>query len=816
MKKTAAVWRCAISAFLSFVFLLCPFGTFSATATSEATATSGVSSPLGVLTVCSYDAESGVIRIAGTVNHKVMTETKDCRIALFRVPSWRTAENVIDDSEPLAETAMSIRFEFTVKYGGAEELLSLYAAAIIYPDGSRALIDEPKYPAQAIPTAPPVGFKGVSSDSAAGIAEAGVGCVMIDVYLDRLEDGKHSGYLQTVGGMSFYYDRDYVDNLDRHIRSASVSGASVYLRLLVSPSDTPDGLCYASSVSYGAAYRGVVISDEVSALTVYAYISFLCARYNGGIRGDITGLVLGFCADMPGKYNFCASTGPMYYEIYARSLTVMGVAAAAAGNGVRLIVPVSDTASGGMPSFGDFVRGVGKYISRHTDFDFTLMIDGTHNAYHINDEFFDTPVDSTDTGEGDDRRYGGDTSEADLTASAGISPAVEAAPDTTLAQTPDGVTSEEQTDAPYIPPTPRKTTYEDPYICPDNLGRLTALLDSLHNEYDVVDREYLWCWTPGEDTSGSALSVLYSYNYMALVSAGALSFILHTDSERFSSVSHLVKYIDTDRSDDGTAYALEVLGAASWEELIPGFDLELVGGRRIIDTELSVNTPQYIGSYTVWDFGTGIQGWAAGPGCLTLKSVYDSGVGCLKAVLDNEGGGAYSDICYICDTPEPVKFTNFCGFDISCSDDAGGSLYEVKFVIYGGGMTLEGKTVVKDGERAMLYMDTSALADSGGIDAVRIAARRVSGEGDFSFRTYAVKLFSDKHSDRELAELIEEAKRVAKKDDTGSSDEGMTKRLVTAVLLLAVLAAFGVCTALIMFRYDRQQRSAGGKNTNNK
>ena len=86
---------------------------------------------------------------------------------------------------------------------------------------------------------------------------------MIDVYLDRLEDGRHSGYLQTVGGMSFYYNREYVDDLDRRIRSASVAGSSVWLRLLVSPTDTPDGLSYASSASYGAAYRGVVGADGI-------------------------------------------------------------------------------------------------------------------------------------------------------------------------------------------------------------------------------------------------------------------------------------------------------------------------------------------------------------------------------------------------------------------------------------------------------------------------------------------------------------------------------------------------------------------------
>lgn len=72
----------------------------------------------------------------------------------------------------------------------------------------------------------------------------------------------------------------------------------------------------------------------------------------------------------------------------------MGIAA---GAGVRLIVPVGDACrADGMPSFLDFAGGVGKYISTHTDLEFTLMVDSTHNAYHLDDSYFDLPIDSGD------------------------------------------------------------------------------------------------------------------------------------------------------------------------------------------------------------------------------------------------------------------------------------------------------------------------------------------------------------------------------------------------------------------------------------
>ena len=148
------------------------------------------------------------------------------------------------------------------------------------------------------------------------------------------------------------------------------------------------------------------------------------------------------------------------------------------------------------------------------------------------------------------------------------------------------------------------------------------------------------------------------------------------------------------------------------------------------------------------------------------------------------------------------------GFELSCSDGAGESLYEVKLVIYSGGVTLEGKTVIKDGERVSLYLDVSALTDGGGIDAVRIAARRVSGEGEFILRTYSVSLLSDEHSDRELAALIEQARmEAADRDIADDTDKGSTRRLVTAVLLIGAIAAFGVYAAALISRYDRQKTS---------
>lgn len=782
---------CAL--FIACVILV---GILPLPATATSALSDGKSTDLGVITVCRYDPATSTVKIEGTINHRVLTEAKNCRIALFCVPSWRTAEGFINDIEPMSEAVMSKRFEFSVAADEVKDILSLYAVAIIYSDGERALVAPPRYPMTDgdDDTVTAIGFKGVGTDSAAETLECGAGTVLIDVYLDSLEDGRHSGYLQSVGGMSFYYNREYINDLDMRVRSASVAGASVLLRLLVSPAEGErDPLPYAAANSYGAAYRGIVISDEVSAITVYAYISFLCSRYNGGSAGKISGLVLGFCADTPAVSNFCASTGPMYYEIYSRTLAVVGIAA---GRGVRLFVSVGDSRDANGAGAYDFAAGVAEYISRHTDLEFTLMVDSASNAYHLDDDYFDLPTlggdeDITLGGVGDDTMIS-DKSAVDSNA------------------WDNDIYSNAIAERPEL----YKTSADDGYFAADDITPLSDMLRQLCGEYSSVTDNFVWCWTPGDNTGGSALSVLYAYCYMAMSAAGAEAFILHTDSARFATLSHLVKYIDGDDSESETAYALEVLGASSWRELLPNFDGIATGGRRIIERELTIGEHITLGSYMLWSSVAtyGAHGWSQGPGCDTLRYVFEDDVGCLKAQLSDAGQGAYSDICRLSSVSEPAMYTSLIGLDISCSGDGGDDLYEVKLIVYSGDATLEGKCVVRDGERCMLYLD---ISDISAIDAVRVAARRVSGIGGITLRTYSLGLYSEKYTSGELDVLIGEAKRAGDGVSDISAGE-KNSRAPVAVLLIFAMTACGIYAAVLISRYEKRRaaRSVGNESNN--
>jgi hypothetical protein len=86
--------------------------------------------------------------------------------------------------------------------------------------------------------------------------------------------------------------------------------------------------------------------DNISALkAIYGYTYFLLSRYDGSEYGEVSGIVLGRGADMPILYNYASLVSEAYDMVYARSLALIGLAAAEAvgTRQVSLIVPIGDS-----------------------------------------------------------------------------------------------------------------------------------------------------------------------------------------------------------------------------------------------------------------------------------------------------------------------------------------------------------------------------------------------------------------------------------------------------------------------------------------
>ena len=115
--------------------------------------------------------------------------------------------------------------------------------------------------------------------------------------------------------------------------------------------------------------------------------------------------------------------------------------------------------------------------------------------------------------------------------------------------------------------------------------------------------------------------------------------------------------------------------------------------------------------------------------------------------------------------------------------------------------SVEAKTTVRGGERAVLTIDTSEISTDTTVDSMRLCAKRVTGEGDYELQLYRVSLNSMKYSSSELSAVLDAARDDLLND---SKDGAALGRTVTAVV---VLAAASLLTVVLTMSADKKRKN---------
>ena len=785
---------------------------------------------LGSITSCTVDNNRNLVVIKGSVKHSVLIGNRTSKIALYRFDPWCDVASDIATAEPIAVTDMSIAFVFEVPCSTILQKTSLYAVALISPEDKVSLISAPTYVDAVTGNTSNAGFKAIlTSDNAAALPSL-PGSAIVDVYLDRLNNGNNSGYIYNADGDLFYFDKTVISEVDRIVRSYSAAGTDVYLRFLISSSMT--NLSFCANAATWATNKCIVIDDEESLKAVYAYTSFLASRYNGGNYGKAKGIILGCGADVPILNNYALLVSDDYNTVYARSLAVVGMAAAAAGNtGISLIVPISDTlTAAGKVNAEEFLYDIGDYLDTYSNITFTVLCESRHNPYKITDDMFVTEiVDDTEYTENfdTDPAFGNDLTPPEetigyeestdyvtekTTAYESLSEQVaeeitdvvegtdayietESATDTEVAY--------EQTSAPDILV---KNTNADGYYCTDNLEVFTKMFERLKKAHSSVNKGFAWCWYPDDYTDESALGVCYSYNYMKLASVGADFYAIGLEKNlvnRFPSMAHLFKYIDTIENVKETSYARKAFGIESWSDIIDKYKTDTGVFSALNLRELQPNIQDFTGEVKYLDYssGKGAVEWYSGYYCQSLSLQNSDGDGFLKASFDPATSGfAYAEIGYVLDDPEPLLVGDALTFDLMCGEEDG-SLYEITvYVNYGGG-TLESHNVVAGGVRSALSALVDEFDSTTLVNSIRISVSRVTGEGPFELKLYGVTLNDYVDSSEMLERKIKDVRAFLRVDSSAVNEANK----VSVILSVAVLVFVGVIFVLFAYASDKKE-----------
>jgi len=803
-----------VIASVSFPFLL----SFNSSA-SETT--------LGFVAECRIVGDK--IFVSGSIKHSVLVSNRESTIGVYKLLPWENIDSVIASTSPIKQTSMSISFDFELPCLTISDKTSLYAVAIIDRAGNATRIASPRYPDAFTDDTSEIGFKGISTYNTAAALASHAGNAMVDVYLDRLDNGNKSGHIFNADGDIFYFDRDYIKQLDKQILSYTAAGCEVLLRFLISPGITNLPFCLDSRI--WSTNKCIVVSNNEALNAIYGYTYFLVSRYDGDEYGKINGIILGRGADIPILYNYASLVSEDYEEAYARSLALIGLAAIDASDdySLSLIVPVGDSLNEKGEAYASgFLSAVADYITLHSKLTFTVMCESTHNPYHIYDSMFSVDIPSDDTGEDGEEILYPETElsppetvelslDAETTEETGsdefdkvsysdyFDETIGIVPETTDLQTSEEITTIFDETSALEKPKPQINTREDGYFCTDSIDLFTDTFAKLKKKYSSLNEGFAWCWYPDENTIESALGICYSYNYMLLAAQEADFFTVAFEGEaydRFSSMVHLFKYIDTARNIKETEYARDVFGVKEWSDLIDGHDSSTGVYNVFEESELQPNIASFVGSLEYMDFfdANSIIGWYEGIHCNSVSHQTEDGAGFLMADMSlGEAGLNQAEFGYIFKKPEPLLLGDALTFDVQCGD-SDGSLYELTVYINCGNKTIVSKVVIAGGVRCLLSVDAKDVSNASAVRSMRISLTRITGSGDCKLKLFKISLNSETLRDHELGKDFDSIRDYLRSDKLEENSDKGRKAIVIVVLLSSV----ALVSVLFAFANDRR------------
>lgn len=796
---------------------------------------------LGSVTECKIVGDK--IIVSGSIKHSVLVSNRESSIAVYKLLPWENVDEVIASTDPLKQTNMSISFNFELPCFTIADKSSLYAVALINKNGSAVCISSPKYPDAITADTSEIGFKGVKTNNTAAALASHAGSAIVDIYLDKLDNGNKSGHIFNADGDIFYFDREFIRNLDKQVLSYSAMGCEVIIRYLISPTQTNIPFCSDSRI--WSTNKCVVVNNTSALNAIYAYTYFLISRYDGGEYGKVSGIVLGRGADMPILYNYASLVSEDYDTVYARSLALIGLAAvdAAGDNQISLIVPVGDSLTEKGEIYAErFLTSVAEYVSSHSKLTFTVMCESSHNPYHIDDSMFAVNAPSDDTGEDGEEIV---VPETELTPPATTEQIIDSETTETievsslhnsddltdsLPETKDDHETPSQDESIYIDessgeygetsvpekPKPEINTKNDGFYCTDSIDLFTATFSKLKKKYSSLNKSFAWCWYPGENTLEGALGVCYSYNYMKLATEGVDFFTVAFEEsayDRFSSIAHLFMYIDTSKNIKETEYAREIFGINEWSDIISGHVSSAGVYNVFFESELQPNISDFVGNLMYMDYSNNniTRGWYEGVYCNSIVHQTENGEGFLQAELSlAEAGLDQAELGYIFKTPEPLLLGDALTFDIQCGENDG-SLYEIAIYINCGSSTIVSKAVIAGGVRSLLSADVKEVYNASAVRSIRISLTRITGSGDCKLKLFSVLLNSGTFDDEELSENFNSIRDYLR-SDTELADTTKTRQLIVTVVLLSSIAIFAV---LFAFANDRRLLKNTDTNTPN-
>jgi len=706
---------------------------------------------------CNYSEDFNYIEIRGNVSYNVLTTYGKYRLEVLRVAPTQSIEDALLSDEPAIVASMDIasKFDLSIRIRSNEERFSKYAVILRAENKNPVLASVPQYiyvPSSYEYSSSHKGqFKGISISDTSEISisgDMGFGSVIIPVYYNRLISETSNGYMYPHEDTHCYFDKGYIDELDKKIRTYSTIGARVYLQLLLPSNSSRFLLSVADETDNEADYYMPNVYDEATASRISTYVKFLVSRYDTYSDGVVGGIVLGKQIDIANSnYNGDLSISD-YAKLYSFYLTIVANSARIKNSNIDIVIPFSGFNSYGtkkqseagnyLPS--DLLEQIIKNLDEtyFTNFSYSTLIESDTMPIAVDEKLTDKNI--------------------------------------------------------YVP-----KDEDHNKIGMNNISLYEKFLSDMELKYSNVPNNYIFLWKIPSGLYGNALECSYVYNYYKLmISSKASKFIVSFDNcEKgiLESVKNIVECIDTPNGMKESNKLLKHFGADSWVDIVAGIQNKNLVFRTIYPHKNSaLEGYTWKGTFSYFDFSVGnINGWSGGAYSKNIKSDYGSnGHRALRQIVTRAQGEAHSDLFRLYEYDENLVHTPALRFDIEITDEAGslGDLYEVTVTIGCDGNSISEDYVIRSGEVSQIWLNVSEYSLSNTANYIKLSSRSISGRSDeYSVWLYNMVGYSDTYDNDDLERIISEDRaniRNQTDDNNDGTQDNIFYWIVFGIIILAI------------------------------
>lgn len=684
-------------------------------------------SPIGQVSECSYSGKA--VALKGSLHYNSDLKHSTSKINVYALSPDETVDDILSGNlEPVIKGGdMAIRFEFSIPVNSIEDRLKRYAVAVVGEEGIE-LVDIPVYPSVSVPEADH-GFKGIETSGVFGAIDVASNLTVLRVGTDSLMSKDKNGYMYTADSVRYFFDRDFISELDKQVKMLDGAGGHVYLRI--------------------ADFEELYSKD--GQLGVYATVRFLCDRYSSSEYGKISGIIMG---ERTNEKLFGRTLGKSAKDSYDALYSVFS-AANDAKNPINAVFSFSDSwgqlpSTDSVPSdlFAEALFAVCGYFSESR---FSVMTEISSNPYSLNNAYIESLGSSDEKNtkeaarlEKADPRSGYVTAENIKAFLMGINTLsdkyMEKKPSLICAWSPEKNTFGSALTASYI--------YD--YYSTFASGLASA---------------FVVCLPVGEENELSML--------------GELRYVMKKIDTKDAGISDFAKDIFkiSDWKDEMGGFDVS---KTETRILLDSLKINAEPSRDVL------------GKYAYWNFETqSAGGWYAGAGCsgVSIENTKTEGRS-LTARFSTVGTvvGEYSFFAYEYEDGESFKYNDYLILDLVISADTGRD-FEVNVSLGGNGFSYEYKSVeLLAGKRYTVCIELDEVTAANSIEYIRIGSKDLTANMDaYSISVYSISAASKKYSDAELAKLIEEEREI--KEEQKSPQENPKTFWVIIVAATVLLTA---------------------------